>query len=76
MHGNVREWVQDRFAKHYYKQRWNPDSDPQGSETGARRVVRGGSYLDNQRAARCSFRGWSFSCFGPNNVGFRIVVHP
>ena len=52
MHGNVYEWVQDLHAEDYYKQRPNPDTDPQGPEKGEWRVLRGGCYRSNQRNTR------------------------
>ena len=39
MHGNVWEWMQDRYAEDYYRQRLNLDVDPQGFNTKTFRKV-------------------------------------
>ena len=76
MHGNVWEWVQDWYADDYYKQRPNPDRDPQGPESGDLRVLRGGCLGDPQRNARCAFRYWGYPYDRFVIIGFRIVVRP
>jgi serine/threonine-protein kinase len=55
MAGNVFEWVQDWFDRGYYKA--SPSDDPRGPETGAKRVLRGGSFVHPAFALRCSARG-------------------
>ena len=76
MHGNVYEWVQDWYAEGYYKQRPNPDSDPQGPEIGETRVLRGGGCWDYQRLARCTARYGLYPNGRAGSGGFRIVVRP
>jgi formylglycine-generating enzyme required for sulfatase activity len=44
MVGNVGEWVQDWYAANYYET--SPDRNPQGSEQGQFKVLRGGSWSD------------------------------
>ena len=44
MAGNVGEWVQDWYAASYYET--SPDRNPQGSEQGQFKVLRGGSWSD------------------------------
>ncbi len=44
MAGNVGEWVQDWYAANYYET--SPDRNPQGSEQGQFKVLRGGSWSD------------------------------
>jgi formylglycine-generating enzyme required for sulfatase activity len=44
MAGNVGEWVQDWYASNYYEV--SPNRNPQGSEQGQFKVLRGGSWSD------------------------------
>lgn len=70
MHGNVREWTND-----WYTNAPSETVDPEGSEAGVYRVVRGGSWGDsaselrsaNRLSIRPSYRDWFY------NVGFRLV---
>ena len=45
MAGNVREWVADWFDKDYYT--YSPYANPTGPESGKKRSLRGGSYIEN-----------------------------
>ncbi|MEE8587464.1 MAG: SUMF1/EgtB/PvdO family nonheme iron enzyme [Acidobacteriota bacterium] len=56
MHGNVWEWVQDWYQQDYYGTRQNPDTDPQGPESGSYRVIRGGSWFTPARYCRSADR--------------------
>ena len=47
MHGNVAEWVQDRYGSTYYT--YSPRVDPPGPSSGGNRVWRGGSFDDVAR---------------------------
>ena len=51
MHGNVWEWVQDWYDEEYYTR--SVREDPQGPESGRRRVIRGGHFghVDGVRSA-------------------------
>ena len=42
VHGNVWEWCSDWWGHEYYSE--SPESDPQGPETGDKKVLRGGSF--------------------------------
>ncbi len=58
MLGNVWEWVQDWYAADYYKQRPNPDCDPQGLDKGKYHVLRGGSWCNVAEYVRVACRDW------------------
>ncbi|UCF19389.1 MAG: SUMF1/EgtB/PvdO family nonheme iron enzyme [Gemmatimonadota bacterium] len=68
--GNVWEWVSDWEAEAYEA----ADSvDPRGTETGAYRVLRGGSFDYDVSYLRASFRAGSFPEFTIGSSGFRVV---
>jgi formylglycine-generating enzyme required for sulfatase activity len=71
MHGNVWEWVADRYDANYYAK--SPRSDPTGAVDGGGRVVRGGSWT---RIAECrsATRHRNAVDYSYLNVGFRAVV--
>ena len=73
--GNVMEWCQDWYARDYY--RVSPRRNPAGPETGAYRVLRGGTFfmdpLDLRTYARHA--GWP-SVQTHRMVGFRPVRIP
>lgn len=71
VHGNVWEWVQDRYSDEYFAK--SPQTDPKGPEKGNQRVVKGGSWHITADSWRTSFR----KAYEPNyrgiSIGFRIV---
>lgn len=73
MHSNVWEWVQDYYGENYYKQRPNPDIDPQGLNSGQFRSARGGSWMDIPLGARASGRLRRKPSDRSGNVGFRCA---
>ncbi len=73
MHGNVWEWCEDMYGDY-------PDGpvvDPKGPATGGNRVLRGGSFLDDESFARSSYRSYGFSPTLRNDLfGFRLARTP
>jgi formylglycine-generating enzyme required for sulfatase activity len=75
MSGNAQEWCNDWLGEDYY--RVSPAHAPKGPDSGALRIVRGGScypYQDGGEHMRCANR----SCYAPQNpretFSFRCVV--
>jgi formylglycine-generating enzyme required for sulfatase activity len=73
--GNVWEWCADWFAPNYYER--SPKEDPQGPDTGASKVLRGGSFLCHD--SYCNrYRNSARSSNTPDssmaNAGFRTVA--
>lgn len=69
MHGNVCEWCQDWYGSYPAK----AVSDPQGSSSDVSRVIRGGSWNAEARAARSAYRGINSPGFRYFGLGFRLV---
>ena len=70
MSGNVLEWCQDWYDKYSSSSQANPT----GANSGFGRVNRGGSWSDNARDCRSSFRGIDApDCFGMF-LGLRLVL--
>ncbi|NHI17664.1 formylglycine-generating enzyme family protein [Microbacterium sp. CBS5P-1] len=73
--GNVWEWCQDFFDPGYYRR--SPAADPAGPETGASRILRGGSYLCHDSYCnryRNSARSQNTPDSSMGNAGFRTVA--
>ncbi|MCQ4162793.1 formylglycine-generating enzyme family protein [Roseomonas sp. GC11] len=71
VHGNVWEWVQDWFDQAYYAR--SPTIDPQGPETGTRRVVRGGSWHNTGDGWRSAARRDYVPDYRGISIGIRLV---
>lgn len=71
MSGNVAEWVADWYHKRYYRDiaRTDPISG-KGSEL---RTIRGGSYYEDERSLRGSYRYALTPTYGFSFVGFRCA---
>lgn len=78
MHGNVREWVQDRYSGTYYSETVAnpyPRMNPTGPISGSQRVVRGATWSDLAYGQRVSLRGSASpsSSIRGRAIGFRLV---
>jgi formylglycine-generating enzyme required for sulfatase activity len=73
MHGNVSEWVEDCWHDNYLG---NPPSDGSAWATGcpdiSRRVIRGGSWVNDPRFLRAAGRHWVTTDGRFNSLGFRV----
>jgi formylglycine-generating enzyme required for sulfatase activity len=74
MHGNVREWCADGYAKDTYQQ--GPRTDPQAPRGKRSWVIRGGCWDDEGRGCRSAVRREGAPNFGYVQVGFRVAFTP
>ena len=72
MSGNVNEWVSDFHSKDYYSV--SPGGNPTGPERGTRRVIRGGSWADDETRLWLARRASRDPQERSDQLGFRIVV--
>jgi len=72
MHGNVFEWVWDRFGA----QPSAAQEDPTGADAGVNRVGRGGGWVSTPNNVRSAVRGGSYPGNGESFLGFRVVRLP
>jgi formylglycine-generating enzyme required for sulfatase activity len=72
MHGNVYEWVADRYGADAY--RGGGATDPTGPSSGEEHVLRGGSWESAASNARCANRNGYASASRGYTVGFRVAM--
>jgi formylglycine-generating enzyme required for sulfatase activity len=69
MHGNVYEWVRDWYASYSSE----PQSNPNGPESGSDRVIRGGSWSSGAENCRSAYRLDWHPGDRIGNLGFRLA---
>jgi formylglycine-generating enzyme len=73
--GNVWEWVSDWYGSEYYG--GGDMNDPQGPDTGNMRIVRGGSWVNEDvTMLRCAYRHKVPPDTYAYSIGFRVVCVP
>jgi formylglycine-generating enzyme required for sulfatase activity len=72
MYGNVHEWCSDWSLDSYANVK---ATDPQGPDSGAEHIMRGGCWRCPPHSCRSATRAWNSPPFRiPDGIGFRVVV--
>ncbi len=72
MAGNVWEWCHTLYQSYPYK----ADDGREDESAAGTQVLRGGSFADDRRYARCAFRDDDDPDVRDDDLGFRVVVSP
>jgi len=72
MAGNVWEWTHSKMKKYPYK----ADDGREAESASGNRVLRGGSFFDDVRVARCACRNVIGVITFGDYFGFRVVASP
>jgi formylglycine-generating enzyme required for sulfatase activity len=72
MGGNVWEWTTTLRRPYPYR----PDDGREDPDAGGDRVLRGGSWVNDLRLARCACRNKEVPGYFRHHLGFRVVVSP
>jgi sulfatase modifying factor 1 len=71
--GNAMEWCEDWYGEDYYKKTVD-EINPKGPATGQKRILRGGSYFDDDVVCRSVYRSRLEPTARQWNIGFRLAM--
>ena len=75
MAGNVWEWTRSLWGKKY-PYRFDDGREDETAGKNVLRVLRGGSFGNDQDRVRCAARGNDSPNLRLSHIGFRVVVSP